>query len=303
MQTTADVYKVTVLGVDRKPCNDLEVARYDLSRHGEFGANPGDEELVRLVFAEGVKQPVCVRKLPDGYEVLDGARRTLALREANDLKRKFDEPEHELPIFVVETCNDLEAAITQVELNLNREDDDPISLGIKFRAILDGLCFNPDESKRISYPDAVKRLSIRAKRSESGVRQYAQLPTLAPDVQDQVRKGTLGIAAAISLIKLAPDAQSKAAAKLIESGNGKNAQAARQIRNSSVTVTNKPPKVSAEVWRQAFTLYYLQPDKDLEPKIDAIRIALGDLPIGHDPKLLALVQKVTDVPTKEKLDE
>jgi ParB-like chromosome segregation protein Spo0J len=298
MQTGIDPFSVTVIGVDRKAVTKLEAARFDSARHGEFGANPGDEELINLIYSEGVKQPPAVRKVKDSYEVLDGVRRTLALRTANDLKRKMGEPEWLLPIHVIELCDDLEASITQIELNLNREEDDPISLGNKFSVIVDALCFPADKSKSIPYPDALKRLSKRAKCSESTVRQYINLTQMEPGVQDQIRNKKLGIAAAQALVKLAPDAQARIAEKLISSGNGKNVEAARQARDTGgPREVTKPPKVPASVWHAVFHLAAVDDtiSKDTKTKIDTLRIAMGDLPIGHDPELLALVQRVTEV--------
>lgn len=293
-----DAFSVIVIGVDRKPLTKLESARFDTSRHGEFGANPGDEELISLVFAEGVKQPPAVRKVGDTWEVLDGVRRTLALRTANDLKRKVGEPEHLLPIHVIETCDDLEASITQIELNLNREEDDPISLGLKFEAVLEALCFPDDKSKAVPYPDALKRLAKRAKCSDSTVRQYVHLTKMEPGVQDLVRTKKLGIAAAQALVKLAPDAQSKLAEKLVASGNGKNAVAARAERDEAEPKEPvKPPKVPANVWHAIFHLANVDNTmtQELKNKIKTVRIVLGDLPIGQDPELLSLVQRITEV--------
>lgn len=290
-----------IVGVDRKPENDLEKVRYEPVRHGEFGANQGDEELVNLIYLEGVKQPPYVRMIEPGvYEVLDGCRRVLAGRAANARRKKNDLPALSLPVLVADVCNDLEAALAQVELNINREEDDPISLGMKFKMIVWDMTNN--KINPMGYPDAIKKLSSIVKCSDSKVRQYMTLPDLEASVQDQVRKKEIGIGAAVALVKLAPHAQVQAATNLLEKGKGKDAEEARKVRDSIANkeekAISKPPKVPPDVWRTVVVLYDTgmlgEKSAEFEAKIDAIRICLGDLPIGHDPELLEVVQKATE---------
>ncbi len=298
--TTTNCYNVVVIGVDRKPENDLEKARFEPVRHGEFGANPGDEELINLIYLEGVKQAPFVRQNGSVYEVVDGGRRVLALREANRKRKQNGLPQLDLPIIVADICNDLEAAMCQVELNINREEDDPISLGNKFKMIVWELTNN--KVNPVTFPDAIKKLSSVVKCSESKVRQYMTLPDLEESVQDQVRKKDIGIGAAVALVKLAPHAQVQAATNLLENGKGKDADAARKVRdqvaNRQEKNLTKPPKVPTDVWRVVVLLYDTgmlgDRSPEFEAKIDAIRICLGDLPIGHDPELLEVVNKATE---------
>lgn len=294
-QLSVDPSDVIIIGVDRDPTGDIEKARVD-NRSLEFGANPGDEELIHSVFLHGVKQPVACREKSKGeaVEVIDGVRRTLALRAANNLRESTGDEPWLLPI-IVDRYDDLESLRTKISLNCHRAEDDPISLGLMFKVVLDSF-----QSAGAKYPDAVKKLSLDANCSDSKVRQYVQFLDLSPDVQDQVRKGSLGIAAAVSLRNLAPQTQSKAAEKLISSGKGKDAQAARAVRDE-VEPKEGIPKIPMSTWADVFTLVELEknhPDmRPFLPLVKAIQVALGKLPLG-DSEISILVERVSKLEKK-----
>jgi ParB family chromosome partitioning protein len=100
--------------------------------------NMGDEglkELASSIRAHGILQPVIVRKVGKGFELIAGERRLRAARLAGLT---------EVPAIMRE-CTDREQALLALIENLQREDLDPIEVARGYKALLDGFSLTQEK--------------------------------------------------------------------------------------------------------------------------------------------------------------
>lgn len=127
-------------------------------------------ELADSIRAHGLLQPVLVRRLPDGYELIAGERRWRAARQAGlaripALVRTLPEEEERLVLGLVE--------------NLQREDLDPVEEARGIQRLL--------ETFALTHEQAAERLG----RGRVSVTQALRLLTAAPAVQSALSAGAI----------------------------------------------------------------------------------------------------------------
>jgi ParB-like chromosome segregation protein Spo0J len=269
-----DPSELLVLGVDIEPIGELQAARVD-HRAKEFGQHEGDDGLVRDVYCRNVQKSVSVRKVGDKLEVVDGQRRTMAARLANEMRVKTGDNPWCIPI-TIESRDDLESLRCKVSLNRNTRADDPIELGRMLEALVSAM-----QKDSGTYLDAVRKAAQDANCSEGSVRNYIKLTRLSLEVQDQVRLGHLGIAVAVALSGRDEETQSKTAAKLIEQGRGKDAKAARNLRDGKADKKG----ITGKHLRDMLTLFDLEPAKyeEHQEAVLMVRVILGEKEVSDLP--------------------
>jgi ParB family chromosome partitioning protein len=209
---------LVVIGIDY-----VEGPLIDLVDHRVFGVK--DENLIRDIFDKGVLQTVLCRKMENGkLEVIDGRRRVLHAREANKLRAKTGSPLVKVPVNVIQ-ADDVKALELQISLNTNRKEEDPITLSKKISTLIAMLA---------DSPETIRRVAVASNMSEASVRNYQRLARMDESIHDKIRSGKLGVSAALTLSAESPDIQNKIADKLIETGSGKDAAKAREVRNAEV---------------------------------------------------------------------
>ncbi|MBO2519011.1 ParB/RepB/Spo0J family partition protein [Limnochorda sp.] len=129
----------------------------------------GLEELAESIRTQGVIQPLVVRPVGDGYQLVVGERRWRAAQMAGLEK---------VPV-VVRSLSDREAAALALVENLQREGLNPIEEAMGYRRLM------------LEFGWTQEEVASQVGRSRSGVANALRLLQLAPEVQDLIMSGQL----------------------------------------------------------------------------------------------------------------
>jgi ParB family transcriptional regulator, chromosome partitioning protein len=138
------------------------------------------QELAQSIRQYGVLQPVVVRKIMNGYEIVAGERRWRAAKLAGL---------SDIPALVKEYTDAEMVEIALVE-NIQREDLNPIEESLAYRRLMEEVGLTQEEVAR------------KAGRSRSMIANVVRLLQLPAEIQDYVSRGTLTVGQARPLIGL-----------------------------------------------------------------------------------------------------
>ena len=141
------------------------------------------EDLARSIIANGIIQPIVVRKVESGYEIIAGERRWRAAQRAGLLK---------VPVVVRDIPEDRLLAAALIE-NIQREDLNPLEEAQAYRRLADEFHLTQDQ-----IADAVGK-------DRSSVANYVRLLRLPHELRDNIAAGSLSMGHARALLSL-PDA-------------------------------------------------------------------------------------------------
>jgi len=154
-------------------------------------------ELAASIRSVGLLQPVVVRPVDGGYELVAGERRWRACRLAG-LTR--------VPAIIRETGDDQMLRDALIE-NLQRVDLNPLEEAAAFRQLVDDFGATHEE------------IADRVGKSRAAVTNSLRLLQLSPDVQQRIAAGTFSAAHGRAIAALADHAaQSRAAARIVADG-------------------------------------------------------------------------------------
>lgn len=142
-----------------------------------------DEELAELaesVRLHGVLQPILVKAVGDGYEIVAGERRWRASHQAG-LK--------EIPAIVVEAAGEESLEIAVIE-NIQRSDLNPMEEAAAYESMMNRLALTQEE------------VAARVGKNRSTVANYIRLLRLPASVQEDVASGDLSMGHARALLSL-----------------------------------------------------------------------------------------------------
>jgi ParB family chromosome partitioning protein len=142
------------------------------------------DELARSIRANGIIQPIVVRKAGAAYEIIAGERRWRAAQRAGLLK---------VPVVVRDTPDDQLLAAALIE-NIQREDLNPIEEAHAYRRLTDELHLTQDQ-----IADAVGK-------DRSTIANTLRLLKLPREMRDGVSAGTLAMGHARALLGLPDEA-------------------------------------------------------------------------------------------------
>jgi ParB family chromosome partitioning protein len=142
-------------------------------------------ELTESIKASGVIQPIVVRRLGDGYELIAGERRWRAARAAG-LER--------IPAVVREATNAESLELALVE-NLLREDLNPIESAEGYRQLLADFGWTQEQ------------LGQRIGKDRSSIANALRMLKLPAPIQEDLRDGRLSAGHALSLLSLPSEAE------------------------------------------------------------------------------------------------
>ena len=142
------------------------------------------EELARSIRANGIIQPIVVRKADGGYEIVAGERRWRASQRAGLLK---------VPVVVRDIPEERLLAAALIE-NIQREDLNPIEEAHAYRRLADDFKLTQDQ-----IADAVGK-------DRSSVANYVRLLRLPREVRENVAAGALSMGHARALLSLPDEA-------------------------------------------------------------------------------------------------
>src|SRR3982751_2547770 len=142
------------------------------------------EELARSIKANGIIQPIVVRKVEQGYEIIAGERRWRAARRAGLLK---------VPVVVRDIPEERLLAVALIE-NIQRENLNPIEEAVAYRRLSDEFHLTQEQ-----IADAVGK-------DRSSVANYVRLLRLPQDVRASVASNALTMGHARALLALSDEA-------------------------------------------------------------------------------------------------
>ena len=155
------------------------------------------EELSRSIKANGIIQPIVVRKADRGYEIVAGERRWRASQRAGLLK---------VPVVVRDIPDERLLAAALIE-NIQREDLNPIEEAVAYRRLADEFGLTQEQ------------IAESVGKDRSSVANYVRLLKLPAAVRDQIASGVLSMGHARALLGL-PDeaAQTRVGLEIAEKG-------------------------------------------------------------------------------------
>src|SRR5215217_2133065 len=142
------------------------------------------EELTQSIRANGVIQPIVVRKVEGGYEIVAGERRWRASQRAGLLK---------VPVVVRDIPDDRLLAAALIE-NIQREDLNPIEEAHGYRRLGDEFGLTQEQ------------IAESVGKDRSSVANYVRQLRLPPEIRDYVGAGTLSMGHARALLGLPDEA-------------------------------------------------------------------------------------------------
>jgi ParB family chromosome partitioning protein len=138
------------------------------------------EELSRSIRSHGIIQPIVVRKVDEGYEIIAGERRWRAAQRAGLLK---------VPVVVRDIPENKLLAVALIE-NIQREDLNPIEEAVAYRRLSDEFHLTQEQ-----IADAVGK-------DRSSIANYVRLLRLPQEVRANVASDTLSMGHARALLAL-----------------------------------------------------------------------------------------------------
>lgn len=126
------------------------------------------DELKRSIQEKGVIQPITVRRVQGGYQLISGERRVRAARSAG-LQR--------IPAYIIRVASDEEMLELALIENLQREHLNPIEIAISYKRLIEECSLTQEE------------VAQRIGKDRSTVTNMLRLLKLPLQIQDAVRKG------------------------------------------------------------------------------------------------------------------
>ena len=153
------------------------------------------DELAKSISANGVVQPVLLRRRGDRFELIAGERRWRAAERAGLTK---------IPAVVREVSDDKVLEIALIE-NIQREDLNPIEEARAYKKLIETLGLTQET------------VAVRVGRDRSYVTNYLRLLRLPEDIQDLLQRGRISTGHARTLLGANhADSQRRIARKIIE---------------------------------------------------------------------------------------
>jgi ParB family chromosome partitioning protein len=176
------------------------------------------EELSRSIKSNGIIQPIVVRRVDSGYEIIAGERRWRAAQRAGLLKVPVvvrDIPEHKL----------LEAALIE---NIQREDLNPIEEAHAYRRLTDDFHLTQEQ-----IADAVGK-------DRSSVANFLRLLKLPQEVRASLGSGSLSMGHARALLGIADQAALLRVAREVVAKNLSVRETEAIVKKSAQPTPGKP---------------------------------------------------------------
>lgn len=161
--------------------------------------NPvAQNELKRSIQEKGVIQPITVRRMDNGYQLISGERRVRAAREAGLTH---------IPAYIIRVHNNEEMLELALIENLQRETLNPIEIAISYRRLMDECHFTQEQ------------VSQKIGKDRSTITNFLRLLKLPDVIQEALRKSEVSTGHARALITLEdPVTQMEIFQKIVDKG-------------------------------------------------------------------------------------
>ena len=178
------------------------------------------EELSRSVRANGIIQPIVVRQVEKGYEIIAGERRWRAAQRAGLLK---------VPVVVREIPEDRLLAVALIE-NIQRENLNPIEEAVAYRRLSDEFHLTQEQ-----IADAVGK-------DRSSIANYVRLLRLPQEVRASVSSNALSMGHARALLALTDEAAQLRVARDVVSRSLSVRETEALVKKAASPEASKPEK-------------------------------------------------------------
>jgi ParB family chromosome partitioning protein len=204
-------------GITRVATNQIHKSPWQPRRHFDPAALA---DLVASIREHGVLQPLLVRQIDSGYQLIAGERRLRAAQEAELA---------DLPVIVMEVSDKDAAEITLIE-NLQREDLNPIEEAEGYHSLSE------------QFGMTQEQIAERVGKGRATVANALRLLTLPDNVRDLLSEGKLSAGHAKVLMTLdIPREQELLAARVVKEG-----LSVRALERIITQLTKPPRKVRSE---------------------------------------------------------
>jgi len=154
------------------------------------------EKLKNSIREKGIVQPIAVRRIDGGYELIAGGRRLRAAKEVGIKK---------IPAYVLSVYKKEDLLELSIIENIQRENLNPIELGKGYRRLM--------EECSLTQEDIAKKVSV----DRTTIANLLRLLNLPDEVKESLRKGEITIGHARTLLSLRdPQKQINYLKKIIE---------------------------------------------------------------------------------------
>jgi ParB family chromosome partitioning protein len=155
------------------------------------------DELAQSIRANGVIQPIVVRRVGDRYEIVAGERRWRAAARAGVLR---------VPVVVRDVADDKRLEVALIE-NVQREDLDPIEEAGAYRRLADERHLTQEQ------------IALSVGKDRASIANYLRLLRLPEEVRAEISSGRLSMGHARALVAIGDaQAQRRAAREVIARG-------------------------------------------------------------------------------------
>ena len=182
----------TEVDIDRLSPNDFQPR-----------AHPDDErleDLARSITANGIIQPIVVRRVGDRFQIIAGERRWRAALKAGL---------HRVPVVVRDVAAGAEQSLLEMALieNIQREDLNPIEQALAYRRLVDDFHLKQEE------------IAAAVGKDRATIANHVRLQKLPDEVRADVASGALSMGHARALLGLPTDAEQRRLAREIITRN------------------------------------------------------------------------------------
>ena len=152
------------------------------------------EDLSRSILANGIIQPIVVRKVGDRFQIIAGERRWRAAKQAGLLR---------VPVVVRDVAPGSEASLLEMALveNIQRENLNPIEEALAYRRLADG------------FQMTQEAIAAAVGKDRATVANMMRLLKLPDEVRAEVASGRLSTGHARALLSLANETDQRGAAR------------------------------------------------------------------------------------------
>ncbi|OPA79012.1 stage 0 sporulation protein J [Paenibacillus selenitireducens] len=182
------------------------------------------QELAESIKQHGVIQPIIVRSVLKGYEIIAGERRFRASQLCGNAT---------IPA-VVRNFNDQQVMEIALIENLQRENLNAIEVAVAYQGLMDQFSLTQEE------------LSMKVGKSRSHIANFLRLLQLPEEVKDYVSRGTLSMGHARAIAGVKDTAKVKELAKLTISNEWSVRELEEAIQNLDSKATAEKQKVKAQ---------------------------------------------------------
>jgi len=192
------------------------------------------QELAQSIKANGVIQPIVVRKVGDRFQIIAGERRWRAAKLAGLLR---------VPVVVKEVAAGQERSLLQMALieNIQRENLNPIDEALAYRRLADEFHLKQEE------------IATAVGKDRASIANFLRLLKLPDEVRAEVASGRLAMGHARALLSLPDEADQRRLARDIVSRSlsVRETEAAVKKIVESATPRDAPPPTPVDVHTRA----------------------------------------------------